>query len=347
MTNSKNPITGIIETDNITYSFHLSDYCMLLLDNAVNSHINSTVTPVDGFVQAMAHDGHKMLMHVGSHSFAVVNTMRIDLSSYIESATNVLDYDISYFDGIEFVGGTLLNLKKPMGMKVEYNPEMGKLCIEYVDDTQTFSFSTGDYNCNVFIGSSTGGSQGLSGVTITNDNIYFRMEFDKSQNTSNAYLHYNKVCELLSFLVNRSNVGFDEMYLLQKDENYPDMMRRVAQVFIKRESEISKKGIYHNLEFEMLGDSLGKLLHTLYTPEEHSLSIYPESDENSTFISSNMVRGVCSALECELNFVKGIGASEAEKIERLIESIKPIIKAHRKTEDKLEEKTYSLIHGSM
>lgn len=348
MENFKNPITGVIKTDKATYCFHLNDYCMLLLNNEVNhSYINSTLRPVDGFAQAMTHDRRKMLMHVGSHDFVVVNTMRINLSSYIVSTTNVLDYDISYFEGIEFVGGTLLNLKKPMGMKIDYSEEVGKLCIEHLDDTQTFSFAAGDFNCNVCIGSSTGENYGLTGVSIANNNIYFRMEFDKKQNTSKVYLHYNMICELLAFLINRSNVGFDEIYLLQKGENYPDMMKRVARVFIKRETELSKKEIYRNLSFEMMGNSLGKLLHTLYTPEEHSLSIYPESDESSTLISNDMVRGVCSALECELNFIKGIGASEEEKIERLIQQIKPIIKAHRNSEDKLEEKTYSMIYGSM
>lgn len=348
MENSKNPITGVINTDDVTYCFHLSDYCMLLLDNEVNhSYINATLRPVDGFAQAMTHGGSKILMHVGSHDFTVVNTMKINLSSYIVSTTNVLDYDISYFEGVEFVGGTLLKLKMPMGMKFAYDVDAAKQYIEHVDDSQTFSFSTDDFSCKVTIGSYTSEHHGLTGATLTNGNIYFKMEFDKPQTTSKAYLHYNKVRELLSFLANRCDVGFDEMYLLQKDENHPGMMCRVAQVFIKREKELTKKDIYHNLEFGMLGDSLGNLLRTLYIPKEHSLSIYPESDRRSTIITNDMVRGVCSALECELNFVKGIEAKEAEKIERLVKSIKKVIKEHRKSEDKLEDKTYSLIHGSM
>ena len=153
-----------------------------------------------------------------------VALMKINLSSYIVSTTNVLDYDISYFEGIEFVGGTLLNLKMPMGMKIDYDVEAAKRYIEHVDDTQTFSFSTEKFSCKVTIGSSTNEHHGLTGASLTNGNIHFEMEFDKPQTTSKAYLHYNKVRELLSFLVNRCDVGFDEMYLLQKDENHPGMM---------------------------------------------------------------------------------------------------------------------------
>ena len=58
-----------------------------------------------------------------------------------------------------------------------------------------------------------------------------------------------------------------------------------------------------------------------------------------------MGRGVCSALECELNFVEEISSSEADKIKRLVKSIKALIKAHRQSDDKLEEKTYNLIHN--
>jgi len=347
MFNSKKPITGVLKTDNVDYCFYLDEYCMLLLDNSVSSHINSTLTPVDGFAQATTHSGSKILMHIGNHSYTVTNTMKINLSSYIISTTNVLDYDLSYFDGVEFVGGTLLNLKMPKGVKFHYDSEAEKQYIEHVDDTQIFSFSTTEFSCEVTIGSSTSEAHGPTGATITNGNIYFRMEFDKPQITSDAYWHYNKVRDLLSFLVNRCNVGFDEMYLLQKDEENPDIMHRVAQVFIKYETALSAKDILNNLEFSMLGDSLGDLMRTFYTPEEHTLSIYPENDESSTLISNTMVRGVCSAIECELNFVEEIASSEAEKIARLVKSIKSLIKEHRKSEDKLEEKTYNLIHNSM
>ncbi len=347
MNNSPKVLTGVMKTDNIDYCFHLSDYNLLLLDNVVNSQAKSTLTPVDGFAQATTHEGSKMLIHVGNHSFTVMNTMPIDVSSYIVSRSNVWDYDISYFDGIKFVGGTLRNLKVPMGIKIGFSSEAYTRTIEYLDDTQTFSFAIENLGCTVTIGSSTMQHHGITESGITNGNIYFLMEFDRSQETSKFYLHYNKVLELLSFLVNRCNVGFDEVYLLQKDKRFNNTLGDVAQVFIKQDKELTRKRIFQNLEFDMMGESLGKLLRTLYIPKEHSLSIFPEDDESSMLINNNMVRGVCSALECELNFIDEITSSETEKIKRLVKKIKEVLKEHKKGDEKLEDRTYSLISSSM
>ena len=124
MNNPKLPITGAIETDNKTYSFYLNDYSLIFLDNVVNSYESSTLKPVEGFAKAMSHNGHEILLYVGQYDFPVVNAMRWGLSSYIVSKTNVLDYDLSYYDGIVFVGGTIAKLKHPRGMKMEYDEQI-------------------------------------------------------------------------------------------------------------------------------------------------------------------------------------------------------------------------------
>lgn len=353
MINSKGPLTGVIKTDNKVYSFYLNNYSMLFLDAVVNSNYTSTIKPVDSFAPAYTHDGYKMLIYIGKHDFPVLNTMKIGLSSYVVSTSNILNYDLSYYDGIEFVGGTLTNLKRPRTMQTKYDEKTKRRYIEKIDDTQTITFKTDEFVCDIKIGSYTNENHSLTTKSIRNNRVYFRMMFNKKQTTSSLYKHYNKICELLSFLTNRKCVGIEEMYLLQKDITIGPSKKTeiIAKVYIEQHATYSQKQPYHNLEFELLGDSLGRLLTILYSPRErkksYSLSFYPDSDDSSTIVNNQIVREVCSALECELEFVEDITNDETIKIKALRQQLKPIIDEHKMSENKLKEKTYSLIESSM
>ncbi len=353
MIDSQTPITGVVETDNRTYAFYLNDYSVKYMDTVITPYYTSTVKPVDGFIRATSHNNHKMLMYVGQNDFPIVNAMNMGISSYIVSSTNVLEYDISFYDGILFVGGTLAKLKHPRGMKIEYDTEQERDYIHYCDDEQKFSFSTDGFNCDVAIGSNTTEHYGNEGRFFKNGEVYLKMSFDKSQKTSSIYRHYSILCEILSFLTNRKNVGVEKIFLLQKDVPIGETKTsfEIAQVFIKQEKEQTQKQQYQNLEFECLGESTGKLFEIFYKTQDkkrsYSLGFYPEDDKKGTLITNEKVRLVCSALECELSFVKKIENEEKEKINALKEDIKPIIEKHKTSSDRLRDKTYSLIESSM
>lgn len=353
MFNSKEPLIGVVETDNKSYSFYLNKYNLTFLDASVNSGISSTMIPKDNFVQANTHNGYKMLIYIGKHNFPVFNAMKMELSSYIVSTSNVLEYDLSYYDGIEFVGGTLNKLKRPHAITIKYDEQSNRKYIENNDDSQIFSFSTEDFICDIEIASCTNVKYTSTSTTIRNECVYFRMMFNKKQTTSSIYNHYKTICELLSFLTNRKSVGFEEMYLLQKDIQIGPSKRteKTAQVFIEQQVIYSQKQPYHNLEFELLGDAVGKLLSILYSPQErrksYSFGFFPDNDNNASIVNNQIVRSVCSALECELDFVEDITCNEKKKIKELKKKIQIIIDEHKASEDKLKEKTYSLIEGNM
>lgn len=353
MKKSKRPITGIVEADNRTYAFYLEDYNVKFLDTIITPYYTSKLMPVDGFVQAVSHNNHKMLLYSGQYEFPVVNTMDWGISSYIVSTSNVLDYDLTFYDEILFLGDTLTKLKHPRGMEIEFDGECGKRYIQYPDDKQKFSFVTDEFECNVIIGSNITEHHSLESNSVSNEKIYLKMSFNKAQKTSSVYKHYNKLCEISSFLTNRKNVGIEEIFLLQKDVKIGEkkLTQKIAQVFIHEEKEQTQKIKYHNLEFECLGESAGKLFEIFYKTQErkrsYSLGFYPDSDKHETIITNEIVRLVCSALECEVGFVKTIKNEEREKIQALKEEIQPIIDKHKESPDKLKEKTYSLIESSM
>lgn len=64
-------------------------------------------------------------------------------------------------------------------------------------------------------------------------------------------------------------------------------------------------------------------------------------------MTNTKIKEICSALECELNFIDDIGIEEQSNINGLIETVKTVIKAHRKGDHKLSPKTYDVINNSM
>ena len=341
----KDSITGVISTDNKDYAFYLSDYCLKFLSNNTDTYESSNVKLVDGFANAVTHNGNKILFYVGKYDIPIINTMSLNLGSFLVSTSNTIDYDLSFFDGITFVGGTLKKLKTPKEIKFELDKETGRRYIYQNDDTQKFHFQTTEFSCEVEIGSTTTETHSLNGIFLSNDKVYCRMMFDKPQPTIELYKHYNKVKELLSFLTYRDNVGFDEIYLFQN--NTPIGKTRTARVYIKDDEEYTDKDIYYNLTFQNMDGYLSEALRILYETTDkkrsYSLNIYPENDKRSTIITNEMVREVCSALECEIGFVEKIQSDESAKIKGLIKKIKPIIKEHKQSDSKLKDKTYSLI----
>lgn len=59
MEKENKPITGVIKTDNITYSFYLNDYSMMFMNYTTDRTFSSTLKHMDGFASAMTHSGEK------------------------------------------------------------------------------------------------------------------------------------------------------------------------------------------------------------------------------------------------------------------------------------------------
>ena len=56
---------------------------------------------------------------------------------------------------------------------------------------------------------------------------------------------------------------------------------------------------------------------------------------------------ICSSLECELSFINDLYPEEEHNLKKLINATKNAIKAHRKTTERLSDKTYDLIFSSI
>ena len=64
-------------------------------------------------------------------------------------------------------------------------------------------------------------------------------------------------------------------------------------------------------------------------------------------MSDDKIKNICSSIECELDFVTDLKDDENTNLEDLIKSVKAVIKQHRKSDKKLEDKTYDMIFNSI
>lgn len=94
-----------------------------------------------------------------------------------------------------------------------------------------------------------------------------------------------------------------------------------------------------NLHFIVSSDEEGK--------STYLFNFYAENDADYTVLTDDKVKNVCSSIECELDFVKDLKDDENENLKELINQVKKLIKEHRKSDKKLEDKTYDTIMGSI
>lgn len=64
-------------------------------------------------------------------------------------------------------------------------------------------------------------------------------------------------------------------------------------------------------------------------------------------MSDDKIKNICSSIECELDFITDLKDDENTNLTDLIKSVKEVIKQHRKSDKKLEDKTYDMIFSSM
>ena len=254
---------------------------------------------------------------------------------------------MSTFSKLRFVGGTLNNLYSHESMKLDLT-ENGYTLTE-IDNSRSFKFQINGNECTLTIGNTTSVGNGTHGIRINDNGIYLNVEFAEDQPLSAIFRHVAIIKELLSFMTFRQNVGFERIIATPAREDAEHYIPSF-QIFIRNDVPLTDKKNY-NIEFEDLGDAVGNLLEMLYISTDkkpsHSLGFIPEDDQHSTIMTDRKVKEICSALECELTFIKDLASTEEAHLTKLIETVKELVKKHKESSEKLSDKTYDVINGSI
>lgn len=351
---SKDLTTGVIQTKNkpIIFSVKENSFEFCFMTDSIYSFAGKNqpvnIPTTDGFICGKTHENYNIAIYLGNSPFEIFGTGTLNTSAYIKSNSNTFGENIMEYEAIQFVGGTLNNVFHINGIDIDY--ENGDTVIRYNDDSISYTVVTSENSMELDVRSSVNEHRGVQGNSISNNNAILTLKFDKPQPLVKLFDHYNRIKDLLSFMTFRDNVGFEKIHLLK---THPDVHHLLtsADVFIRGETELTAKDYYRNISFSDLGASLPNLLKLFYDTEDKkqtlSLGFLPANDRDINIMTNTKIRSICSALECELSFIKDIKEDKKPELEALVKDVRYTVKEFRKNYTGLSNDTYNFIFSNI
>lgn len=340
--------TGFIIQDKEKVYFHAQDRIFYFISEGVGIFaglMKRDLKSPDHFLHGYTADGYQLALHTGYEERKISVNYKLRPGIYIVSRANACRYDMTKFQAIEFIGGTLNNLYEQTRIETKYDDEQKNYIKTYPESKMEYEIKIKDYDCKLIIRNIP------SETSPSKMDLVIRYEFPSELLLAEIKLIYNVLIDICRLLTNRKNVGFDAVRLFQVDEETQKWLC-FADAFIDyKYDQFTNKSYRNNILFDYLGDCISNL-HTVVSADAEGkaaylMDFYADSDSDYAVLTDDKVKNICSSIECELDFVKDLKDDENENLKELIRQIKSVIKDHRKSEGKLEDKTYDMIGSSM
>jgi len=340
--------TGFIIQDKEKICFHAENRIFNFMSEGVgifNLFGQRELKAPDMFLHGYTTDGYQLALYTGWKSNSVSANYKLRPGIYLISTANMHCYDMSAFQAIEFRGGTLNNLYEKRHISNEYDSEKQCYIRTYPEIKREYQIKIREYECKLIIKSVP------SNGNLAAMDLVMRYEFSEKVPIATIKLVYNVLIDICRFMTNRKNVGMNEMSLFQIDEESGKWLR-FAEGFIDYQySNFTEKSFTKNILFDYMQDCIVNL-HSVVSENTEGEStylfdFYADDDKDVNRLTNDKIKNICSTIECELDFAEGLKDDENENLKALIADIKKVIKAHRKSEKKLEDKTYDMIGASM
>ena len=340
--------TGFIIQDKDKVFFHAENKIFNFIAEGTGvfaSMLQKTFSSPDHFLHGYTTDGYQLALYTGYDERKVSANYKLKPGIYIISRANMCSYDMTTFQAIEFVGGTLNNLCEQKRIETKYDLERGCYIKIYPESKKEFQLRIRNYDCRLVLRNAP------SETDPSKMDLILKYEFPNKMPLATLKIVYNVLIDICRFMTNRKNVGFDEVRLFQMDDETGKWLR-FADGFIDYQYEsFTQKSYRKNILFDYMDDCIAEL-HSIVSSDTEGEStylfgFYAENDKNVYVLPNDRVKNICSSVECELDFAKGLKDEENENLKALISQIKKVIKDHRKSERKLEDKTYDMIGSSM
>lgn len=340
--------TGFIIQDKEKVYFHAQDRIFYFISEGVGIFaglMKRDLKSPDHFLHGYTADGYQLALYTGYEERKISVNYKLRPGIYIVSRANACRYDMTKFQAIEFIGGTLNNLYEQTRIETKYDDEQKNYIKTYPESKMEYEIKIKDYDCKLIIRNIP------SETSPSKMDLVIRYEFPSELLLAEIKLIYNVLIDICRLLTNRKNVGFDAVRLFQVDEETQKWLC-FADAFIDyKYDQFTNKSYRNNILFDYLGDCISNL-HTVVSADAEGkaaylMDFYADSDSDYAVLTDDKVKNICSSIECELDFVKDLKDDENENLKELIRQIKSVIKDHRKSEGKLEDKTYDMIGSSM
>ena len=346
-------MTGVIQTGDrpILFSAITDKFEFSFLTDSVYEFGNNTCSAVlsskDGFIYGKTHDNYSIAIYTGSPSFEIYGSRNLITSAFVKSSSNLTDTSIAEFQGIQFCGGTLNKLFHANGIKFDW--EDRKIIVSANDDSKEYTISTDDNDMKLIVRSMIKEERGVHRNAIVNENVELTLEFSSPQPLSAFFTHYDRMIDLISFMTFRENVGFDSICLMNPDPQY-HYLSKIADVQVRNENRKTEKDGIFSITFEDLDAVLPALVKLFYDCRDKSQSIslgYYRTNDDDHIMTNEKIRAICTALECELNYISDLNQEENRELDELKEVVRETVKKYRKDHVQLSNDTYNTIFSSI
>ncbi len=348
-------ISGIIDSKQgpVVFLCNNKDFCFNFMNpfpfNEKGERQCCGILTENDFIFGRTYTNREIAIFCRTEELDVFANQPFYTSAFFVSLQDIHDDTIREFDGIRFIGKSLNKVFNKRGLVVKYEKDGEKLI--HNDDGMIYDITFGDFKCRITISSLVKYQSGIEGSGISNNKVVCELEFEKKQTLSEFFLHFNNMRNIISFLTNRLDVGFEEIFLLKYNETI-HLRTELAKVYILDKSEVTKRNEYNILSFNDLGDSLPEFIKLFFNSKERephcSLGFYPKNDKDIHLMTTDKIRAICSGLECELAFAKDIQTENNQSLINLTDQTKELIKCFRKeNKDAISDNTYSMIFSSL
>lgn len=363
-------IVGYIEQDGIKITFVGRNYRFIFVPekdaDINNSQINGlyignnnkTLKTDHGFIKGTTVSGESILIYAQNDlelkPYRCLNTWL-----YIVSENRFI---LDTYDVIRFDSGVLKSLFLSNSLRINYNTsDDNKIYTEYKEDTITVDIpyeNIGDNKSNSLVVANriTVSSNVKSGISINegsyikNDGVLLKLFMKNSSKIVESFIdNYKNVFTMCQFMYYRKNISFDKIELMKKDSK--GSLRTVAQCHIKRELEIdNSRPALTYITFNELRDNAAKLYQIIQSRDKKNsrylVDFIPKSDRDVAIVDPEKIKQICTSLEFEENLLE-IKGQESQNLQKIITEIKKQINDTKSTENKLTDREYSYIYGSL
>lgn len=268
---------------------------------------------------------------------------------YAIGSANLNHYDLTCFDKIEFVGGTMNSILDPEliyppykwqdniniyenGCSINFRPikDVDKQYKLIVQDTPIILQSTihpyQDRKDNK--------------LGVTNSAIF--LKFDELQKFNSISKWYSYIHKMTALLVQQQNVAFDKIKIFFGEGRN----RGYANVYVNHgfENVVEKKPVrtISLRTFDRVFSAFSQMIDT----EDFSINFLPDNNNAVGWETYETVKNICTAVEFEFTKSK-IKIEKEPAIANLIKEAKKLLKAYKKDTPELTDKAYQSISGSI
>lgn len=340
--------TGFIIQDKEKVYFHAQDKIFNFITEGVGFFAElekRKMTSPDHFLYGYTTDGYQIALYTGYEEKIISANYKLKPGIYLVSRANMCSYDMSKMQAIEFIGGTLNNLYQKTRIDIQYNKENMSYIKTYSELKREYLVKIKNNDCKLILRNIP------SERNPSSMDLIVRYEFPNEMPIATIKLAYNVLMEICRFMTNRENVGFDEVRLYQIDDETGNWIRFADGFLDYQYDRFTQKTYKQNILFDDLDECIVNLHSVMSTDIEgkaiYLFEFYADIDEDYSILSEDKIKNICSSIECELDFVKGLHNDENENLKDLIRQVKDVIRQHRKSDNKLEDKTYDMIGSSI